>query len=418
MPISSGVLYHGEARRPYRYVAIVVVAVLAGCAGRQAGEPVNTPVPVSSVVTDAHLLATGNEFAQCLTDHGVIDFPRPIVHDGRLAWPDDATTNRAIRALGDTTAHRACRFIIDPMPATRMWTATTPSPDAQPAEPAPSPGCGRPAPASAGTSTKHEVTSAGLTRSYLLHLPRGYVPASATPVVLAFHGGTSRPAPTILEQMEQETGLSALADQRAFIVVYPRSTTTGEGVTGWNIGGKDNPTVDDVGFVNDVLDQLDASLCVDKRRIYATGFSSGGGLIGLLACRSAVRIAAFAAVSGAFFTTSAPCNPSRPVPILEFHGTSDKVPYAGGPFGLDTLQPIPRWLQDWADRDQCTRGPTTFFTMIDIVAESWSRCRNMSTVIGYRIINGQHLWPGAAGATQTVNATTLIWSFFEHHRSP
>jgi polyhydroxybutyrate depolymerase len=323
-----------------------------------------------------------------------------------------------MRALGNVSARHACQPLIDPMPAAKLWAATIPPPSAGTGESVRSPGCGQPAPAGAGTSIRRTVVSADLSRTYLLHLPQGYAPNSATPVVLVLHGATSRPAPNVLEAMEQETGFSRLADREGFVVVYPRSTTTEGGTTAWNIGASENPAVDDVRFIDDLLDELTATLCVDQRRVYATGFSSGGGLTGILACRSAGRIAAFAAVSGAFFVTPAPCTPSRPVPILEFHGTSDKVPYDGGPFGPDTLLPIPRWLQDWADRYHCTRGPNAFFAIVDVTAEYWSRCLGTATVIGYRILNGQHLWPGAPGATQTISATTLIWRFFEYQRSP
>jgi len=391
-----------------RYAVVAAVALLAACADSGSEERVDTPLPVSTVVTDAQVLATGTEFAQCLSDHGVRDVPPPTVQSGRLVWT---------AALSDSPARRVCQHIIDPMPAERLWPAETPAVGSD-GDPVRSAGCGRPAPAGAGTSTRQTVDSAGVNRLYLLHLPRGYSADAAVPVVLALHGGTSQPAPNVMEEMEQETRFSELADRDGFVVVYPRSATTSGGTTGWNIGGKENPTVDDVRFIDDLLDRLDETLCVDRRRIYATGFSSGGGMTNVLACRSAGRIAAFAPVSGAFFVTPGACQPSRPVPILEFHGTSDKVPYEGGPFGPDTLLAVPRWLQDWADRNHCTRGPTAFFTMVDIAAEHWSRCVDPSTVIGYRILNGRHLWPGVDGSTRTIDATTLIWRFFRNHQLP
>jgi polyhydroxybutyrate depolymerase len=399
--------------------AVVAVAALAACADDPA--PVGrrpSPVPVSTTVTDTQVLTTGVAYAQCLRDLGASDFPEPVVRDGRLAWADPATAQRAKQALGNTAARNACQPILDPMPATRLWPAWPPLPGTDPGPPTRSAGCDRPPPARPGTSTRQTIASTGGNRAYLLHLPRGYGNDAGLPVVLAFHGATSRPEPNIVEDMEQETGLSELADRETFIVAYPRSTTVDDGRTGWNTGSKEDPTVDDVRFVEDLLDHLNETVCVDPRRVYATGFSSGGGLTGILACRAANRIAAFAAVSGAFFVPGTPCAPARPVPILEIHGTSDKVPYEGGPFGPDTLAPIPQWLANWAERDHCARGPTTFFEMIDVIAERWSRCTGASTVIGYRILNGGHTWPGAPTATQTVNASALAWGFFRTQRLP
>lgn len=398
--------------------AAAIIAVLSLTACTEDGEKTdgNTSLPVAAEVTDAQVLATGVAYAHCVRDAGASGFPEPVVQGGRLAWIDAPTADRATQSLDRVPASNACRPILDPMPATRLWAAWRPPAASDSGPQYRSPGCDRSTPAEPGRSVRQTIDSAGGSRTYLLHLPRGYRSDAGSPVVLAFHGATSRPAPTIVEDMEQETGLSTMADRDGFIAVYPRAITA-DGRTAWNIGARDDPAVDDVRFVEDLLDHLNRSACVDIHRVYATGFSSGGGLTGLLACRTAGRIAAFAAVSGAFFTGT-PCAPSRPVPILEIHGTSDKVPYAGGPFGRDTLTPIPQWLADWADRDRCAGGPVTFFQMIDVVAERWGLCAGASTVIGYRILNGGHAWPGAPGATRTVNASDLVWNFFTTQRLP
>lgn len=64
---------------------------------------------------------------------------------------------------------------------------------------------------------------------------------------------------------------------------------------------------DDVGFTKQILDQLEEQYCVDTDRIYATGKSQGGGMVGLLAADAdlSMRFAAFAPVSGAFYVISA-----------------------------------------------------------------------------------------------------------------
>jgi polyhydroxybutyrate depolymerase len=404
------------AGRLARCAVATLVVTLAACAGRGAvpAAAEYAEIPVAREVTDAQVLLTGAEFARCLADHGVADFPDFIVHNGRLGWADETAAGRAALALGNAAARNACQPILDPMPASRVWTAYTPT-GLEGARPT---GCAPTRPAGPGTSTRQTIVSGGRSRSYLLHLPFGYPGVGGLPLVMAFHGAMDGPAPRILEDLERATGFSRLADREAFIVVYPRSTTTRAGRIAWSIGAPDGPSVDDAGFVADLVDHLIATLCVDPDRVYATGFSSGGGMTGLLACRAADRFAAFAAVSGAFYVTPGRCAPSRPVPILEFHGTSDKVPYGGGPHRGGTVPSIPQWLQGWAERDGCTRGPTVFFAMVDVVAEHWTRCAGSSTVMHYRVLNGQHTWPGGAGATQTIDATSLIWEFFRTHQIP
>jgi polyhydroxybutyrate depolymerase len=101
--------------------------------------------------------------------------------------------------------------------------------------------------------------------------------------------------------MEQYTGLSSLADQKDFLVVYPEGTLDSENQSAWALGGASDPHANDILFVSDLLNHLQATLCIDAQRIYATGYSMGGGMAGLLACVLAKCIAAFAPVAGAFY---------------------------------------------------------------------------------------------------------------------
>src|SRR5262249_57738455 len=88
--------------------------------------------------------------------------------------------------------------------------------------------------------------------------------------------------------------------------------------------------VDDVGFVGAILDKLQADVCVDTGRIYATGMSNGGFLSHRLACELSNRIAAVAPVAGVLGVPT--CTPARPISVMHFHGTSDQlVPYNGNP---------------------------------------------------------------------------------------
>lgn len=124
---------------------------------------------------------------------------------------------------------------------------------------------------------------------------------------------------------------------------------------------------DDVGFTSSILDELETQYCVDTDRIYATGKSQGGGLVGVLACDEDMsqRIAAFAPVSGSFYISDfgdvcepetvpiGPCSPGRDdVPVLAFHGlVDDTIAYYGGPRRGACLPSIPYWVRTWAERD-------------------------------------------------------------------
>ena len=82
---------------------------------------------------------------------------------------------------------------------------------------------------------------------------------------------------------------------------------------------------DDVGFTEALIAALAAEYNIDLKRVYATGHSNGGYLSFQLACQLNNKIAAIASVSGSMTPeTFDNCNPERPTPILQIHGTAER----------------------------------------------------------------------------------------------
>ena len=278
-------------------------------------------------------------------------------------------------------------------------------------------GCGKPSPIAPGTSATQMLFSGGMLRFYLLHIPRGYQSTVGQPLVLNFHGHSSNAL-----QQRSRTGFSALADRHDVIVAYPQGVVGPDLHTGWDTGPRRNPSTNDVLFVSALLQHLQANWCVNPHRIYATGFSNGGGMTNVLACKMAGSFAAFAAVSGAFPAVPGGCHPARPVPFMELHGTADTtVPYTGSL--AKGYPPIALWLRQWAQRDDCTSGPTIFYKQANVIGEKWSGCRDDVTIIHYIIGGMGHMWPRhmvmrTPAHTTTPDATALIWTFFQDYSLP
>ncbi|MFI5658955.1 alpha/beta hydrolase family esterase [Streptomyces sp. NPDC051684] len=279
-------------------------------------------------------------------------------------------------------------------------------------------GCGAPAPQHPGTSALHTMTSGGRERTYQLHLPNGYTPDRSWPLIVAYHGRGNTGAGT-----EAFSRLSALPA----IVAYPNGVVgTGDGERqAWQGAPYAAAGVDDVAFTGDLLDSLEGSLCVDERRVYATGKSNSAGFTGLLACRMADRFAAVAPVAGAFYpgTREGGCDPKRPMPVLDFHGTGDTtIPYAGDvDRGLPAIQD---WVREWADRDGCRTQAPDETVGPDITTSRWTGCAGGAEVAHVAVTDGGHTWPGADGysgggcTTQTIQAHKVMWAFFRHHQLP
>jgi polyhydroxybutyrate depolymerase len=271
----------------------------------------------------------------------------------------------------------------------------------------------------------------GRTRSYKVHVPPGYDATKPTPTVVAFHGYSSN-------AVEQEglSRMSQVANEKGFIAVYPNGLSYPE-VTGnrdaglddtqsWNAGGCCGPAqiygVDDVGFVEAMFAELDKRVCVDTRRTYATGLSNGGFFSYRLACDRAERFAAIAPVAG--MENAIACAPSRPVPVMHFHGTADPTIYYDGgivPFGRPYLS-APATVARQAQRNGCTGALQETYRRGDSSCQTHTGCSAPATLC--TVEAGGHTWPGGlipaeyGYTTQDLDATREMWRFFETHPRP
>lgn len=246
------------------------------------------------------------------------------------------------------------------------------------------------------------------TRVYRLHLPTGYDRSRPIPLLLDLHGFGGSAAGE-----EAASGYDDLADRLGFIAVYGQGLAGREGA-GWASTRPMDLGIDELGYFAALLDQLQGRLCVDERRVYVTGFSNGGGMTEMLACYMSGRVAAVAPVSGNYYVDSkgTGCHPSRPVPLLEVHGTADPVVPYGGIGRVESggwpLLPIPQFLAGWAALDGCTAGPKTFLDTAEVTGLGWEGCAGSVTVAHYRWNGGGHGLPSTIGGRPAHEA---IWAF-------
>lgn len=263
-----------------------------------------------------------------------------------------------------------------------------------------------------GTSADRTLASGGKRRKYILSIPADYKPSDPAPVILAYHGSRE-----LYSRMETTTEISTLP----VIAIYPEGTRGTNG-SSWE-GAPYSTGADDVQFTTDLLNELESKYCVDTSRIYAAGISNGGGFTSLLACQLAGRIAAFASVSGAYYPqTTTGCEGSAPVPMLEFHGTSDPIiHYDGGVSHGESYLSAPDFMKRWADKDGCSGHPLRTYPVPGVELQAWQHCNPGTAVEHYRIDGGGHTWPGSptrsgpGRETPALLATQIIWTFFQQH---
>jgi polyhydroxybutyrate depolymerase len=262
------------------------------------------------------------------------------------------------------------------------------------------------------------LTSGGLSRDSLLHVPPSYDPAQGAMLIVNYHGFSSNAPEQVLL-----TDMNPVADAKNFIVAYP------DGVgSGWNAGSccseLQPPGVNDVQFTRDLLALVERDYCIDPRRVYATGFSNGGFMSHMLGCEMADTFAAIAPVSGVLGIPPASCLPSRPVPVLHMHGTADPVvPYDGGP-ALKMLPPIQFLSVDttigfWRGADSCLSPAVVDYASGDATCLRWGDCNGGVDVELCTLLGDGHQWPdssivvpGLGNDSKSIDATSFIADWF------
>ena len=169
-----------------------------------------------------------------------------------------------------------------------------------------------------------------------------YVPATRPvtgpdrPVVFMHHGSSGNGG-----QFLRISGWREQADATGLVAVFPtglryRILENGRRSTKWNDGHlhtlvdlderprgypDDAPfPADDVGFVDAMLAELDAQLPIDRRRVYASGFSNGADFTAHLAVERSTVLAAAAFSAGGL---QEPAAPERAIPMTMSLGTRD-----------------------------------------------------------------------------------------------
>jgi len=230
------------------------------------------------------------------------------------------------------------------------------------------------------TMHSRTVEVEGTNRSYVLSLPAGARQREGLPVIFAFHG-LSEEAVT----MQRHTNLDA-ADA---IVVYMQGVDKA-----WSPAPYAKTTADqDLAYVDAVRAQLIGEFDIDQSRVFAAGFSNGGGFAAFLGCRRPQDFTAVATVAAAQYEKVFEGCSSIPMKQIDFHGTDDEViQYNGGFRHGSSYDSIEESTDGAAARNRCAAEPEETKVLDTVVEERWVDCD--AGLEHYRIEGGHHVWPG------------------------
>lgn len=235
-------------------------------------------------------------------------------------------------------------------------------------------GCGTPARFASG---RYSLTSEGVKREFLVSMPARYDAKTALPLVVGLHwrGGNASNVGDV-----DYYGLRKLYGDAA-IFVAPEGLDAG-----WA-----NYNDRDIKFVRAMVEQLQGGLCIDKTRVFATGFSFGGMMSNAIGCQMGDTFRAVAPIAGSLWSGCA--ESTNRVGAILIHAQADNV--VGYQFGEEARD-------KYVQRNACTK--TTRSIGRNGCVE-YTGCDSKYPVVWCGYPNGQHWMPDFAG--------TEIKAFFD-----
>jgi len=267
----------------------------------------------------------------------------------------------------------------------------------------------------------------GMQRTFLTYTPRSLKPGA--PLLFVFHGSGGDGA-----GMREITGFEfdLIADAQGFVVVYPDGFQTT-----WNDCRKGSPqparvmNIDDESFIEAMIAKQATDHMIDRKRVFAAGWSNGGQLAYRLAMERPQQFAAVASISASVPTPpNLACTPTNaPMPVMIINGTADPInPFNGGNvmLGFTSLGPVysaDATAQYWAKLNGVTGEPTVTRLPHKVQSDpTWVEQKSYSapgkpSVVLYAVHGGGHIVPQryfqfGEGQTQDLDAPPVIWEFF------
>ena len=219
------------------------------------------------------------------------------------------------------------------------------------------------------SSGERFLSVSGASRRYQVRLPDNYDPSRAYPMLFSLHG-LNETGDTPMRQFE-----NVINDEG--IEVFP----DGEDEQ-WNYST-------DMEFIDALLTELEAEYCVDPARVFAAGFSAGGGGVHAIGCFLGDRFRGIAALAGTGTFTEC----EGRVAVMQIQGTSDFVAREEAAAAI---------REHWIAVNQCEDSDNTQASDYDR-CDAFVGCMEDYPTL-YCEHSGGHEWPQWA--------SPVIWDFF------
>lgn len=195
-------------------------------------------------------------------------------------------------------------------------------------------------------------------RPYRLVVPDENDPSRPAPLLILLHGyGATGQLQSLY------FGITRELNTRGILYAIPDGTIDAVGRRFWNATEAccnfARTPLDDVGYLDAIIDDVSARYAVDPRRIFIMGHSNGGFMAHRMACERSTRIAAIVSLAGATFNLASQCTPTEAVSVLQVHGTADEtIAYTGGTNAGYAYPSAATSVGRWATYNRCAESRT------------------------------------------------------------
>lgn len=190
-----------------------------------------------------------------------------------------------------------------------------------------------------------------------VNMPNRYSKLTPAALLIDLHGYSGNS-----QSQTSFTFLVTAAEKRGLIYAAPDGLLDSQGNQFWNASKAccnfNNNPVDDVAYIQSLIDEISSKVSVDSKRIYIFGHSNGHFMTYKFACSRPETVAAIAGLAGAMDSDVTTCAPSAAVNVLHIHGTSDAtILYDGGSLFDNLYTSAASSVKRWAQIDKCLTSP-------------------------------------------------------------
>ena len=271
----------------------------------------------------------------------------------------------------------------------------------------------------------------GISRDYWVYVPPSYNASNPASLVVTLHGMGDN------DTNFRAVGFNLIADTANFLVLVPNAVPFNStnllvqavigGSRTWNSGAGvniplvgdvfPNNEINDVGFINAMVDATLNEYTINQKRVYICGFSKGGFMTQRMALESNSRFAAFATAAGTFGSSITNPNPGRGIPLAHFNGTTDeKVNWqANNPLFQMTVDSM---INFWVDHNNCditpvhTLLPDTQNDGFTVEHDVYGNGDDGSVLEVFKVNGAGHIW---LDSNNDISYTKEMWKFFSRY---